>query len=166
MRLLELRVPPEVRAIRESIALLRRRFPQRPFTMDGRLVGDLGEVVAAEAFGLHLQPWNTPGHDALVADGCSVEVKATASPGPRTRIGFSKNSTPTTWLVVMSFPPERPDVAVVEYAGPGAPVWAVLSAPREDHHQVSVSLSRIRSIAANLRPEERLQLVSMVPVLA
>ena len=40
----------------------------RGFTLDGKLVGDIGEVLAAEKYGLELLPNNTAVHDAKEKD--------------------------------------------------------------------------------------------------
>ena len=56
------------------------------FTFDGKLVGDIGEAVAAELFGIELEPGNAAGIDGHAPDGRSVQVKATGtSRGPAFR---------------------------------------------------------------------------------
>ena len=40
----------------------------RNFTLDGRLVGDIGEVLTAEKYGLELLPENTPLYDAFIIE--------------------------------------------------------------------------------------------------
>jgi hypothetical protein len=50
------------------------------FTLDGKLVGDLAEVIAAELFGLKLCEKRTAGADCHARDGRSVQIKATGSP--------------------------------------------------------------------------------------
>jgi hypothetical protein len=50
------------------------------FTLDGKLVGDLAEVIAAELFGLTLCERRTAGVDCHATDGRSVQVKATGLP--------------------------------------------------------------------------------------
>lgn len=54
------------------------------FTLDGKLVGDIGEAVIAEAYGVKLCRQRTPGVDGYAADGRSVQIKATglAKAGP------------------------------------------------------------------------------------
>ncbi|MER9202942.1 hypothetical protein NKH74_27765 [Mesorhizobium sp. M0933] len=49
------------------------------FTLDGNLVGDIGEAVAAELFGIKLVPGNGTGIDGHSTDGRSVQVKATGT---------------------------------------------------------------------------------------
>lgn len=61
----------------EGIARLKRAFPARAFTIDGRLVGDIGEVIAELEYDLKLDEVSRPGHDAKTSDGRPVQIKAT-----------------------------------------------------------------------------------------
>ena len=56
---------------------LERVFPGRKFTLDGHLVGSIGEVAAADIFDLELTPASTMGHDARSRCGRNVEIKLT-----------------------------------------------------------------------------------------
>ncbi len=49
------------------------------FTFDGNLVGDLGEAIAAELFGLRLTGRSNEGIDGFAPDGRSVQVKASGT---------------------------------------------------------------------------------------
>lgn len=50
------------------------------FTLDGNLVGDIGEAIAAELFGVTLvETKSTEGIDGYVPDGRSVQIKATGT---------------------------------------------------------------------------------------
>ena len=60
---------------------LEQIFPGRKFTLDGHLVGSIGEVVAAYIFDLDLNPASTLGHDARSQDGRNVEIKLTQGRG-------------------------------------------------------------------------------------
>jgi hypothetical protein len=75
---------PRRRAITETfemvfdgIACLKRTFPNRAFTIDGRLVGDIGEVIAALEYDVELPKISKPGHDGTASDGRRVQIKAT-----------------------------------------------------------------------------------------
>src|ERR1044071_8960556 len=61
----------------QGIAQLNRAFPTRAFTIDGRLVGDIGEVIAALEYDVALDTVSQPDHDACTADGRLVQIKAT-----------------------------------------------------------------------------------------
>jgi hypothetical protein len=61
----------------EGIAKLKERFPEKAFTIDGRLVGDIGEVLAALEYDITLYDVQRPAHDGETPDGRKVQVKAT-----------------------------------------------------------------------------------------
>lgn len=74
---------PHQRAITEALALifegidrLKQTFPNRAFTIDGRLVGDIGEVIAALEYDVVLFDVSQPDHDGTSA-GHRVQIKAT-----------------------------------------------------------------------------------------
>ena len=70
------RLPQLVAELYRVVNELEGMFPGRHFTLDGHLVGSLGECLAAHHYGLQLLPASSPGVDA-VCDGRHVEVKAT-----------------------------------------------------------------------------------------
>lgn len=59
------------------VAELESLFPGRHFTLDGHLVGSIGEVLAAYHYDLELLPASVETHDALSASGVRVQIKAT-----------------------------------------------------------------------------------------
>lgn len=61
-----------------GIARLKAAFPHRAFTIDGRLVGDIGEVIAAIEYDLTLDEVQRPRHDARTSDGRHMQIKARA----------------------------------------------------------------------------------------
>jgi hypothetical protein len=60
-----------------GITGLKAAFPHRAFTIDGRLVGDIGEVIAAIEYDVTLDSVSRPIHDAKTAGGRDVQIKAT-----------------------------------------------------------------------------------------
>lgn len=74
-------LPDEVRALLAARNKLRDHYGQAGlrFTLDGNLVGDIGEAIAAEIFGLKLTPRCGPGIDGHAPDGRSVQVKASGT---------------------------------------------------------------------------------------
>lgn len=61
----------------EGIERLKTAFPARAFTIDGRLVGDIGEVIGSLEYELELDDVSRPTHDATTTDGHDVQIKAT-----------------------------------------------------------------------------------------
>jgi hypothetical protein len=66
-----------LRLIFQGIEQLKAAFPNRAFTIDGRLVGDVGEVIAALEYDVVLHDILQPNHDATTSDGRNVQIKAT-----------------------------------------------------------------------------------------
>ena len=61
----------------QGIERLHEAFPSRAFTIDGRLVGDIGEVIAELEYDLTLDEVSVPDHDAQMRNGRRVQIKAT-----------------------------------------------------------------------------------------
>jgi hypothetical protein len=66
-----------LRLIFQGIAHLEKAFPHRKFTIDGRLVGDVGEVIAALEYDVVLHDVSQAKHDAVTSDGRNLQIKAT-----------------------------------------------------------------------------------------
>lgn len=63
----------------EGVEDLKEAFKEqgRKFTVDGRLVGDIGEVIAATYYDVELDDTQGAGHDGKTSNGRLVQVKAT-----------------------------------------------------------------------------------------
>ncbi len=57
---------------------LETTFPGRRFTLDGHLLGSIGEVLANYYYGIKLAPMSTKTHDGII-DGKNVQIKITQS---------------------------------------------------------------------------------------
>jgi hypothetical protein len=89
------------------------------FTIDGKLLGDLGELVACLEFCLSPAPTGTKGIDAYTKTGKTVQVKATAG---TTGVYIPGNSNSPDFLVVVRFDKITGEWGFV-YFGEAAPVW-------------------------------------------
>ncbi len=70
-----------IKGLYSSVNKLNRAFPDKPFTPDGRMIGDIGEAIAALKFGVKLDKklrkhWDGYRTDSL-GKKCEVQVKAT-----------------------------------------------------------------------------------------
>ena len=74
-------IPEAVKQLLEIVRLLQEAYPAKRFTLDGRLVGDIGEVLAEESYDLQLSTGLQKHHDAVTADGRHVQIKATMQGG-------------------------------------------------------------------------------------
>jgi hypothetical protein len=67
-------------AIEELLSIVKRlhdSYPGKKSTLDGRLVGDLGEVLVAENYDLTLHKGLRKHHDAEASDRRQVQIKTT-----------------------------------------------------------------------------------------
>ena len=65
-------------AIFLGIELLKEGYSnKRSFTLDGRLVGDIGEVIAERDYELELDKNSRAKHEGTTPDGTRVQIKAT-----------------------------------------------------------------------------------------
>lgn len=67
----------KIDALLEIINGLEINFPGRKFTLDGHLIGSIGEIIAAYHYGIMLYKPSEKVHDGLLLDGREVQVKIT-----------------------------------------------------------------------------------------
>lgn len=124
------------------------------FTLDGNLVGDLGEAIAAEIFGIKLVPTKaTMGIDGYAPDGRTVQVKATGKGrGPAFRLVETK----ADHLIFFDLDFEA-GIGVVVYNGPEHIATAAL--PKVFAGQRSLTPLQIRAADARVAPADRLPVI-------
>lgn len=123
------------------------------FTLDGNLVGDIGEAVAAELFGLQLTGRSNEGIDGYAPDGRSVQVKAS---GTGRGAAFRPVETSADYLLFFHFDIENCAGTVV-FNGPENLVTRNL--PEEWTGQRSVGVRAIRVADAEVLNSDRLPMI-------
>ena len=108
------------------------------FTFDGNLVGDLGEAVAADLFGLKLTGRSNEGIDGFAPDGRSVQVKAS---GTKRGAPFRLVDTCADHLLFFHFDYDE-CVGEVIYNGPEEPVRHALPSSWVGQRSVSAATFR------------------------
>ena len=115
---------------------LESSYPGRKFTIDGHLVGSIGEVIVAEHYGLELLRNSTETHDAVSAKGKYIQIKATQI----NRIAIS--SEPDYLIVIKLFSDGTWEEV---YNGPGTLVWEN-AGKMQKNGQRPISLSKLRRL--------------------
>lgn len=132
---------------------------QLSFTLDGNLIGDLGEALAVDLFNIRLV--ETKSHEAIdgfAPDGRSVQVKATGTGrGP----AFRQTETRADHLIFLDLDLDRA-VGEVIYNGPEH--YAVTMLPTVFSGQRSLTRGQIRVANKLVSPEERLPLRACSPI--
>ncbi len=127
---------------------LEELYPGRHFTLDGHLVGSIGEVYAADRYGIELFPASSKAHDGTAPDGRLVQIKATQ----RTSVGINEKP---DFLIVLSIN-EKGELDEV-YNGPGEPVWSLFeNKKRPKNGQYQISLAKLRKLNEEVSNEDRI----------
>jgi len=124
----------------------RAGLPGGRFTLDGHLVGSIGEVLAAEKYGLTLLSMITAKHDAKANDGRLVQLKTTQGRSVGLR------SEPDYLLVLKLSADGRIDEV---YNGPGAPAWAA-AGKRQKNGQHSIGVAKLSVLTASVPKADRI----------
>jgi len=125
------------------------------FTLDGNLVGDIGEAIAVELFGIKLVDEKSfEGIDGFAPDGkTSVQVKATGTGrGP----AFRNTKTRADHLIFLDLDMNNLLGSVI-FNGPEH--YATSKLPETFSGQRSLSANQIRQADSLVKPHERLALL-------
>ena len=66
-----------VRQLLQIVDQLRSEYPKKRFTLDGRLVGDLGEILVEGEYDVEIFESLKKHYDAVTRDGRQVQIKTT-----------------------------------------------------------------------------------------
>ena len=70
-------IKKSLKKIFTGINILKKYHPEKEFTIDGRLVGDIGEILAHKKYQIQLFDKLEKDYDAETPDGQKVQIKAT-----------------------------------------------------------------------------------------
>jgi hypothetical protein len=133
-----IKLPVPVAAVCQAIAELETAYG-RKFTIDGHLLGSIGEVVARDALGLELYGMSRKGHDGLCKTRGEVQIKITAKNSIALRHSCNH-------LIVLKMDQYGKEANIV-YDGPGAPIWALVAHKKKPSNgQYQVSLTAIEEV--------------------
>ncbi|GAB3366945.1 hypothetical protein GCM10027431_09740 [Lysobacter rhizosphaerae] len=135
-------IPDAVQQMLQIIERLCNAYPHKRFTLDGRLVGDIGEILVEEAYDLKLFEDLRKHHDAECPDGRLVQIKATM----KDQLTFPADHIPNYYLGIKVCS----DGTFTEvFNGPGAIAWQGVKnrgPVKNNLHGISVSaLSKLQA---------------------
>ena len=129
-------IPRIIQSLYKCVHKLEDLFPERKFTLDGHIVGSIGEVFAKDMYGLELLPNSTERHDAKTKSGKYVQIKATQ--GKRVALRSKPKH-----LIVLKL--NTNGKAEEVYNGPGHLAWKNTGAIQKNG-QRSIGLAKLRSL--------------------
>ncbi len=118
------------------VAQLEAQYPDRKFTLDGHLIGSIGEVIVSSMYDLTLLPTSTKTHDSVSSDGKYVQIKLTQ----RNTIALSSEP---DYLIVMKI--DSLGNVKEWYNGKGDQVWSSCG-KMQNNGQRTISLSKLNSL--------------------
>lgn len=134
----------------EIVGEFELRNQGRKFTLDGHLVGSIGETIAAKQYGLTLYPSSTETHDARSYCGKNVQIKVT-------QVGRVTLSSEPEHLLVLYL---SKDGSVSElFNGPGALAWNA-AGKIQKNGQRPISARKLKQLAENVAITDRISLVT------
>jgi hypothetical protein len=150
---MEFVLPPVIRELIVARNKVRDHYASSglSFTLDGNLIGDLGEALAADIFGINLIVRNGVGIDGYAPDGRSVQVKAS---GTKRGPAFRMVETRAQHLLFFHLDMDA-CTAELLFNGPEEIALEALNVPWTGQRMVSVL--QIRAANARVLEELRLQ---------
>ena len=125
---------------------LEEQFPGRKFSLVGHLVGSIGEVLVAEAYGIDLYPNSTETHDGKAPDGREVQIKAT-------QIDRVSISSEPEHLIAIKILQDGTWEEI--YNGPGSPAWNK-AGKRQKNGQRQITISALRELMIGVSEKQRI----------
>jgi hypothetical protein len=128
-----------------AIAQSLREQYGRGFSIDGNIVGDIGEVLAREKYNLELHPANHPVHDGYTPDGRQVQIRATFK--NKCYLSTRVDNRPDYILFIHIFPDSTIDEI---YNGPAAYIFDEYKIYGKTDEQIGLLTNAQRVINGNV----------------
>lgn len=128
---------------------LHKHFPGLPFTLDGRMIGDVGEAIATHGWGFKALPSNSKTHDVETPAKVKVQIKTTQHTRNGKGVGLGLDKRSFDHLIVIQVHEDA--TYNVLYDGPGS----YIDQKREGKKSASLTVKQLRELNENVRPKER-----------
>lgn len=145
------RLNQQIQQLFKISADLEEAFPSRKFTLDGHLIGSIGEVIAAFHYNLELLTSSSAKHDAVSSDGRFVQIKATQ--GNR----FIGLRSEPEYMIVLWISSKSGEIIEI-YNGPGNPVWEMCGKFVSTGER-RISLLQLKQIATRIPESQRIGMI-------
>lgn len=143
----------KVRELNRTISELEEAFPEKSFTMDGILVGNIVEVMTAQIYGISLYKQSEKTHDGEV-DGKKVQIKGTQG-----KDAIVIRELPE-YLLVVKLDKETGTIQEI-YNGPGKPAWHYRKyVPSMNHYTIRIN----KLLELNEQIDENDRITALIPV--
>ncbi len=144
-------IKQQVQKLIKIVSELEAEFPGRHFTLDGHLVGSIGEVMAAYYYGIELYTASTEVHDGEI-DGRKVQIKISQQDN------IVINHEPE-FLIVL-YLNKNGNIYEV-YNGPGKCPWETAS-KRDSHNNRHMRVNKLMEFDKFVSDDERIPMKNYI----
>lgn len=139
-----------VKDMLQIVEKLQKAYPKKKFTLDGRLVGDLGEILVEEDYDLELYEGLEKHHDGETSDGRRVQIKTTM----KNSLTFPVDHIPHYYIGIKV----NSDGSYTEiFNGPGAIAWKAVKKGKPTKTNLhSITLSALKKLNKEVSEDERI----------
>jgi hypothetical protein len=143
-------IPGAVNQMLQIVKQLQSAFPKKRFTLDGRLVGDLGEILVEDAYDVELNEGSQKHHDAITSDGRKVQIKATM----QNSLTFPADHIPDYYLGIKI----HADGTFTEvFNGPGLVAWGGVKNRKPTKTNLhSISIKALAQLNGTVQAKDRI----------
>ena len=131
-----------------TVCELESRYPGRKFSIDGHLLGSIGEVIAAEHYDLTLLPNSSERHDAKDKQERLIQIKTT-------QIDRISISSEPDYLIVIQITSDGNWSEI--YNGAGSRVWNN-AGKMQKNGQRPISIAKLKLLMKSVSDDEKIGL--------
>ena len=133
------------------VQALHESYPKKKFTLDGRLVGDLGEILVEYDYDLELYEGLEKHHDGETPDGRKVQIKTTM----KNSLTFPVDHIPCYYIGIKI---HTNGTFSEIFNGPGAVAWeAVKNRKPTKTNLHSITLAALKKLNENVQEQDRIK---------
>jgi len=138
-----------VRELLGIVVEMQKDYPKKKFTLDGRLVGDIGEILAEQIYDLELFEGLQKDYDAT-SHGRRVQIKTTM----KESLGYG-NNVPDYYLGLRI---DQNGRAEEIYNGPGVIIWEHIKHRKPPkNHLFNISIRQLKALNKDIPSYERIK---------
>jgi hypothetical protein len=144
-------IKKSIKQLLNVVHQLKNAYPHKAFTLDGRLVGDLGEILVENSYKIKLYKKLTKFYDGETFQGKKVQIKATM----KNSLTFPSDHIPDCYIGVKI----NEDGSFKEiYNGAGKIIHSILKSRKQPKNGLySISIPRLQKLNMLNLKEDRIQ---------
>tara|TARA_B100001971_G_C18151551_1_gene516103 strand:+ start:479 stop:934 length:456 start_codon:yes stop_codon:yes gene_type:complete len=133
------------------VKTLQKQYKNKKFTLDGRLVGDLGEILVARDYDVNLYEKLVKHYDGETSSSGKVQIKTTM----KDALTFPCNHTPEYFLGIKI---EENGTYKEIFNGPGETIRQIIKGRKKTSNNLhSIKINKLLKLNEDVKEEQRVQ---------